>query len=465
MSIKFTKTQIEEMILQEAELLIIEASLKNAQNLVKYLKNFSNKAPDTQALVKIQDELGRLGLNPNSTQAAASLSKLDAKGLEDLSKSLKDIEQRLSSMDLTDAGELVRTKIGDKVKDIKNRRIEIDRISRNKKPGTPANKKPQAPGDEAAEKAAGAKEIPEPSKVTAKVAKDGDGVFRKLAGATGIAALGLLMPGLSKMFKSAEAKDPDEEEVKKEVEKLDPKKVKKAAENAKQKRTRIAHSTIKAKNPKDSVIRFQARLGALGYDLGSFGVDGDYGGATLDAVRAFQKNNNLGTDGVVGNNTWSKMTSDDAVKASAGTPDVKKDSDGSETVTKMGSDIISKIQALDANDVKLSRVYEETSRGLEQILKSNGVPRRAANTTIRKFLPIIRPNPYGNDMETVKKQKIMRLQRILDKGLPLAMGGRSVTIGQEVVIDVIEAALRKQQLMQESKLYDVRFDKWSKLWN
>lgn len=493
MSIKFTKTQIKEMILQETEALLLEANLTNARNLAKYLKNFANKIPDAAALRKIADDLAKLGIDSTSDIAVNSLKRYNADDLAQLSKNLQDIEKRLSNMDLTDAGQLARDSITKKIDDIQKRRVEIDRLQRNKKPGTPAEKKPRAPGDKAAKKArkadkkakkaagkkskvdaekpkvdaekpAAGKEIPEPSKVTAKVAKGGDGVFRKLVAGTGLAALGLLMPKLSNMFKSAEAKDPDEEDVKKEVEKLDPKKVKKAAESAKQKRTRIAHSTIKAKNPKDSVIRLQARLGALGYDLGSFGVDGDYGGITLDAVRAFQKNNGLDTDGIVGRNTWSKLTSDDAKGATDASTGLPQSSDGSAAVTKMGSDVISKIEALDASDEKLRRVYERASRGLERALTSNGVPGRAANTTVRKFLPIIKPDAYGNDMETVKKQKIMRLQRVLEKGLPLAMGDRSVTIGQEVVIDIIEDALRKEQLMQESKSYDINFNKWSKLW-
>ena len=88
--------------------------------------------------------------------------------------------------------------------------------------------------------------------------------------------------------------------------------VKKKVESAKARRTRIAHATIKAKNAKDSVIRFQARLGALGYDLGKYAIDGDYGPATLGAVKAFQKANGLKDDGIVGRNTWKTLTSENA---------------------------------------------------------------------------------------------------------------------------------------------------------
>lgn len=48
----------------------------------------------------------------------------------------------------------------------------------------------------------------------------------------------------------------------------------------------------------------QNALKALGYDIGKTGVDGDYGPATEKAVIAFQKNNNLTADGVVGKQTY-----------------------------------------------------------------------------------------------------------------------------------------------------------------
>ncbi len=51
----------------------------------------------------------------------------------------------------------------------------------------------------------------------------------------------------------------------------------------------------------------QKRLLRLGYDLGSSGVDGVFLGATLDAVRNFQRERRLAEDGVVGQETWSAL--------------------------------------------------------------------------------------------------------------------------------------------------------------
>lgn len=51
----------------------------------------------------------------------------------------------------------------------------------------------------------------------------------------------------------------------------------------------------------------QERLIVLGYNCGSCGADGINGGDTQRAVRAFQADNGLDDDGVVGRNTWRKL--------------------------------------------------------------------------------------------------------------------------------------------------------------
>ena len=51
----------------------------------------------------------------------------------------------------------------------------------------------------------------------------------------------------------------------------------------------------------------QERLISLGYDLGKYGADGDFGTDTYNAVVKFQKDNGLTPDGIVGQNTWRKL--------------------------------------------------------------------------------------------------------------------------------------------------------------
>lgn len=51
----------------------------------------------------------------------------------------------------------------------------------------------------------------------------------------------------------------------------------------------------------------QERLINLGYDLGKYGVDSNFGTATHNAVVKFQKDNGLTPDGIIGQNTWRKL--------------------------------------------------------------------------------------------------------------------------------------------------------------
>lgn len=55
------------------------------------------------------------------------------------------------------------------------------------------------------------------------------------------------------------------------------------------------------------VKTLQRLLQGFGYSVGSYGIDGDFGNATLTAVKNFQKDNGLTSDGIVGSNTWNKL--------------------------------------------------------------------------------------------------------------------------------------------------------------
>ena len=65
--------------------------------------------------------------------------------------------------------------------------------------------------------------------------------------------------------------------------------------------------TLKRGMKCEYVTLLQTKLANKGYDLGSYGVDGDFGQATEKAVRAFQKANGLVVDGIVGQKTWSAL--------------------------------------------------------------------------------------------------------------------------------------------------------------
>ncbi|MEG1195615.1 MAG: peptidoglycan-binding protein [Clostridia bacterium] len=65
--------------------------------------------------------------------------------------------------------------------------------------------------------------------------------------------------------------------------------------------------TVKRGCKGGAVRRLQTWLCDLGYDIGASGVDGDFGAATLEAVRRFQEEKGLVADGVVGQRTWAAL--------------------------------------------------------------------------------------------------------------------------------------------------------------
>ena len=65
--------------------------------------------------------------------------------------------------------------------------------------------------------------------------------------------------------------------------------------------------TIRRGSTGTEVAYVQSILADLGYDLGSAGIDGDFGRKTEEAVKAFQKANGLNADGVVGPLTYQAL--------------------------------------------------------------------------------------------------------------------------------------------------------------
>lgn len=65
--------------------------------------------------------------------------------------------------------------------------------------------------------------------------------------------------------------------------------------------------TLRKGNTGEYVTLLQTKLMQKGYDLGKYGIDGDFGSATLKAVKQFQADNGLTVDGVVGKNTWAAL--------------------------------------------------------------------------------------------------------------------------------------------------------------
>lgn len=66
--------------------------------------------------------------------------------------------------------------------------------------------------------------------------------------------------------------------------------------------------TVLRKGTKGAEVKaLQYLLKGQGYNLGVYGADGDFGSATLEAVKEFQRDAHLTIDGIVGINTWTKL--------------------------------------------------------------------------------------------------------------------------------------------------------------
>ena len=72
--------------------------------------------------------------------------------------------------------------------------------------------------------------------------------------------------------------------------------------------------TLRKGDSGEYVTLFQTKLYQLAYDIGSSGIDGKFGSATEKAVKEFQKDNGLPTDGIVGQQTWDYIDKADPKK-------------------------------------------------------------------------------------------------------------------------------------------------------
>lgn len=67
------------------------------------------------------------------------------------------------------------------------------------------------------------------------------------------------------------------------------------------------HPTLKKGDKGKDVANLQKLLMKAGYALPKYGADGDFGDECLSAVKAFQKDNKLTVDGIVGAKTWEAL--------------------------------------------------------------------------------------------------------------------------------------------------------------
>lgn len=69
----------------------------------------------------------------------------------------------------------------------------------------------------------------------------------------------------------------------------------------------ISLPTIRKGDSGNAVKILQAFLVAYEYNIGKYGIDGDFGFDTESAVKRFQKRSGIAVDGIVGKDTWAEL--------------------------------------------------------------------------------------------------------------------------------------------------------------
>lgn len=417
MSTKLTPSQIKKIIKEELENILLEVGSKTVEDAIDFFKIWARK-----------------------TGAANSVNALEA--LKMLSK-----KTDLTAGDLTDARRVLN-----KITNADPRKEPLEAIYKELSDRTGLGKA----ADDAAP-------------VVPISTSGGSNLGLKAAAAGAVAAGG----GLMSMDPEEIVKDSDATQLQSlppeklasfpedELSNLPPEKqeiVKQKLESAKVRRTRIAHLAIAAKNAKDSVIKLQSRLGALGYSLGKYGVDGDYGPATVKAVKDFQWANDLVEDGIVGKNTW-KVLSGQGAQGPGKTGKGAGAGDGE----GLGAGLLSSLRSMDKNDEKLKYVYNATRVALTRALEEQGVPNRAAFNTAQGYLPPVTPNPYGNTMDVVKEKRILAISNLLKKGIKVRLGDKDIVVSPKAIYDSLKAAIARGEALKEGVAHSLVFNNQTRL--
>lgn len=70
---------------------------------------------------------------------------------------------------------------------------------------------------------------------------------------------------------------------------------------------KLDYPTLRRSDKGEKVRLMQSLLSDRGFDLGKYGIDGDFGSATEAALRSFQRSAGLTVDGVCGPKTWAAL--------------------------------------------------------------------------------------------------------------------------------------------------------------
>lgn len=122
----------------------------------------------------------------------------------------------------------------------------------------------------------------------------------------------------------------------------------------------------------DAVKELQQNLLKLGYDLGKWGADGDFGNATYEAVKKLQKDYGLKDDGIVGKQTYALI--DSLLEEHRKEIEKIMNESGYHKIRRFGSDVHIYVTSKDEFvDVELGQIGKlETVKAIMDIKKKEG---------------------------------------------------------------------------------------------
>lgn len=192
-----------------------------------------------------------------------------------------------------------------------------------------------------------------------------------------------------------------------------------------------------------SVKQLQTKLDELGYSVGPFSIDGDYGKDTTAAVKNFQQRNNLTVDGLAGKNTLAVL-----MKAPPADADTKVGSDpdkikptGDEVTTDDPGGIIVVLNNVKAEDPKqfdvLLRTYRAVRTQIQLYMERLGVSRASARNASDQFLdPNASKIGISQSKEKAKALILANFGELLKKGVSVKVEKADINLSGKQIQDL-----------------------------
>lgn len=125
----------------------------------------------------------------------------------------------------------------------------------------------------------------------------------------------------------------------------------------------VSYPTIKLGSKGSDVKKAQQLLIAKGYSCGAAGADGDFGAGTYNAVKKFQADNGLETDGIVGANTWAALLKTEQTKPETKPEQTEPEKKPEKPVTPTGSTCTVELPIIKQGDKGFTVIAVQTLLG------------------------------------------------------------------------------------------------------